>query len=293
MTTEDARLADFLKAWPQHLLPGHLVTRLVYPLVRVRTPAVKDRLIRWFTEIYDVDLSEAEETDPTAYPDFNTFFTRALRPGARPMEEAEDAVACPVDGTVSQAGPIRADRLFQAKGHEYDLATLLGGCEERAAPFNGGSFATVYLSPRDYHRIHMPLGGRLTEMVHVPGRLYSVSPATTRVIPGLFARNERVVCLFETAAGPMALVLVGATIVGGIETVWAGPVTPPAARIVTRRRYPDDEAPRLERGGEMGRFNVGSTVIVLFGPEAVEWAPGLVPGATVRMGQTVGTAAPG
>lgn len=288
MTAEDPRFLDYLKAWPQYLLPGHLVTRLVYPLVRVETPAVKDRLIRGFADLYDVDLTEAEEPDPTAYPHFNAFFTRALRPGARPIAEDPAALACPVDGTVSQCGPLDGDRLIQAKGHEYSLTALLGGSEGRAAAFRGGSFATIYLSPRDYHRIHMPLGGRLTEMVHVPGRLFSVSPATTRAIPGLFARNERVVCRFETDAGPMAMVLVGATIVGGIETVWAGPVTPPAGRVVRRLGYPGDEAPSLQRGAEMGRFNVGSTVIVLFGADAVEWEPGLVPGAHVCMGQPVG-----
>jgi phosphatidylserine decarboxylase len=235
-------------------------------------------------------MDEALESDPHAYETFNAFFTRALKPDARPVVEGEKELACPVDGAVSQARPIEDGRIFQAKGHDYSLEQLLGGSAERAEPFQGGSFATIYLSPRDYHRIHMPISGTLREMVHVPGRLFSVNPATTRVIPGLFARNERVVSIFDTEVGPMAMVKVGAVNVGSVETVWAGEVTPPAGRVVRSWRYRDDEAVTLEKGEEMGRFNMGSTVIIVFGPEAVVWSEEIQPGAPVRLGQLLATA---
>lgn len=279
--------SDGLFVLAQHALPHHLLSRLMMALTRCRSRVLKDSLIRWFLRRYQVDLGLAEGGDPSAYRDFNSFFTRALREGARPVADSPGDLACPVDGTVSQAGQIRGEQLFQAKGRDYDLVRLLGGDEARARPFRGGSFATLYLSPRDYHRIHMPLAGVLREMVCVPGRLFSVNPRTTRLVPGLFTRNERVATLFETAAGPMALVLVGAVFVGCIETVWHGVVTPPSARDVRVWTYADRPI-RLEKGEEMGRFNMGSTVIALFGPGAVQWAAALQPGAAVVMGKKMG-----
>lgn len=281
---------DHLRNLPQYLLPQRLLTRLVYRLTRTQSPWLRDRLIRAFIKNFNVDLSEAEHSDPLAYSDFNRFFTRALRPEARPIAAGEKVLACPVDGSVSQAGRIDDDTVFQAKGHSYSLTTLLGGDAARARPFRNGQFATLYLSPRDYHRIHMPLQGVLREMVHIPGRLFSVSPLTTRMIPGLFARNERVVTIFDTSAGPMALVLVGAINVASIETVWAGTITPPLATRLVQQAYPAQggAAIVLDKGAEMGRFNMGSTVIVLFGEHAVRWDAALQPAATVRMGQRLG-----
>jgi phosphatidylserine decarboxylase len=281
---------DRLRNLPQFLLPQRLSTRLVYRLARVRKPWVKDALIRHFARRFRVRLDEALEPNPRAYLDFNAFFTRALQPGARPIAPGDRIVCCPVDGAVSQIGLAEADTLLQAKGRCFSLTALLGGDPEQARPFQGGAFATLYLSPRDYHRIHMPLAGRLREMAHVPGKLFSVSPLTVRMAPELFARNERVVSLFDTPAGPMALVLVGAINVASIETVWAGAITPPLGTVVRRWSYPPngEGAVRFDKGAEMGRFNLGSTVIVLFGPGAVRWEPGLHAGATVRMGQRLG-----
>ncbi len=280
---------DYLKAWPQYLMPGHLLSRLMFAATRLNIPAVKNPFTDWFIRRFKVAMDEAAEPDPHAYPNFNAFFTRSLRPGVRPVADGEAVVASPVDAVVSQAGPIGSGRIFQAKKHDYSLVQLLGGSEERAAPFQEGRFTTLYLSPRDYHRIHMPVEGRLREMIHVPGRLFSVNPATTRAIPGLFARNERVVSIFDTPLGPMAVVKVGAVFVGSIETVWAGEVTPPAGRVVRRWRYADEEV-TLAKGDELGRFNMGSTVILLFGPNRVEWEPGLVAGKAVRMGERIATA---
>lgn len=272
------------------LVPQRGLTRLVYRLARVRTPWFKDWLIGHFSRWFRVNQAEALETNLRAYPDFNAFFTRALQPAARPLATGERILCSPVDGAVSQIGLANADTLLQAKGQHFSLAALLGGDVERARPFQDGAFATLYLSPRDYHRIHMPLAGRLREMVHIPGRLFSVSPWTAERIPELFARNERVVTVFETAAGPMALVLVGATNVASIETVWAGPVTPPLGVIPRRWDYPPhgDAAIQLAKGAEMGRFNLGSTVIVLFGRGAVRWEPEIRSGAALRMGQRLG-----
>ncbi len=277
----------------QSLLPQRLLTRLVYRLARVRTPWFKNALIHHFTRQFSVNMAEALERNPRIYPDFNAFFTRALQPGARPIAPGDRVVCCPVDGTVSQIGMADADALVQAKGQTFSLTALLGGDEERARAFLGGAFATLYLSPRDYHRIHMPLAGRLREMTHIPGKLFSVSPLTTRKVPRLFARNERVVTLFDTPAGPMALVLVGAINVASIETVWAGAITPPLGATVRRWDYPPNGAGavRLDKGAEMGRFNMGSTVIVLFGPGAVRWERDIKPDAAVRMGQRLGKAA--
>ena len=279
---------DYLKALPQYLYPHHPLSRMMHAATRCRCRALKDPFTRWFVHNFGIDMSEALESDPLAHPHFNAFFTRALRDGARPLAEGGGTLVSPVDGTVSQIGPIRGGEIFQAKGHRFDVTTLLGGDEARAAPFRDGEFTTIYLSPRDYHRIHMPLAGRLTEMVHVPGRLFSVNPATTRVVPGLFARNERVAALFDTDAGPMAVVMVGAIFVGSVETVWAGEVTPPAGRRVTRWEYRGDDAPALARGEELGRFNMGSTVILLFGRDRTTWDAEITADTPLRMGRRIG-----
>lgn len=283
MSQSEASTRDAIKSLLLYALPQHALSRVVYWLTRRRT-AAKNPAIRWFIDHFGVDMQEAVEPDPSAYASFNAFFTRAIKPELRPLVAGAQHIACPVDGRVSQLGPIRAGRIFQAKGHDYSAQELLGGSAQRAAPFQGGRFATLYLSPRDYHRIHMPLDARLREMIHIPGRLFSVAPFTTRYVPRLFARNERVVALFDTAAGPMAMVLVGAMNVAAIETVWAGLVTPPKGKTVQAQRY-DDADISLKRGEEMGRFNMGSTVILLFADNTVTWEETLGAGTAVKMGQ--------
>ena len=284
-------MKDRLFIFIQYITPHHLLSRLAGCLAECRISWLKNAFINAFVRHFQVDMSQARVEDPTAYENFNAFFTRALKDGARPLDPAPNAVICPVDGAISQLGPIESGRIFQAKGHNYSVLELLGGDAERAAPFMGGEFATIYLSPKDYHRIHMPLAGTLREMVHVPGRIFSVNTVTAQNVPELFARNERVVCLFDTERGPMAMVLVGAMIVASIETVWAGLITPPK-RILRSWRY--DEAARapihLEKGAEMGRFKLGSTVILLFGPEQVRWAEQLAALTPVCMGQSLAQA---
>jgi phosphatidylserine decarboxylase len=280
---------DYLKAWPQYLMPGHLLSLGMLWLTRVRHQGFKNWLIDAFIRHFRIDMAEAAESESHAYADFNSFFTRALKPGVRPVDTASEAVCSPVDGTVSQLGTVTDGRVFQAKGHDFSVQELLGGVAELADPFQGGRFATIYLSPRDYHRIHMPVSGTLRSMVHVPGRLFSVNPATTRAIPRLFARNERVVALFDTELGPMAVVMVGAVFVGSIETVWHGVVTPPAGKIVRAWGYEGPRAHPFEKGDEIGRFNMGSTVILLFGPDALAWEDGLSAHAPVLMGQRIGS----
>jgi phosphatidylserine decarboxylase len=280
-----------LLAWIQYPIPHHRLSRLVRWLMRNQTLWFKDNLIRWFVKRHGISLEQARYTRIAAYPHFEAFFTRALRPEARPITQQPDSVASPADGTVSQAGRVERGRLLQAKGRTFSLVELLGGSAPRAQPFEAGDFCTVYLSPRDYHRVHMPLDGTLREMVHIPGRLFSVNPATLRHVPRVFARNERVVCRFDTEAGPMAVVLVGALIVGGIETTWAGEITPPSASRTLTWRYPaeGEEAVHLARGEELGRFNLGSTVILLFGPERVRWSMATAPGSRVLMGERLGS----
>jgi phosphatidylserine decarboxylase len=271
----------------QYALPHHLLSRAMGRLTHCQKPFVKDFLIQSIAKTYRINVTEAEQPDPKAYACFNDFFTRPLKADARPIARAADAVVSPADGFLSQAGLIEAGRIIQAKGMDYSVETLLGGDAARAAPFMGGTFATIYLSPRDYHRLHMPLAGTLREMVHVPGRLFSVNDATARGVPNLFARNERVAAIFDTEAGPMALILVGAIFVASIETVWHGEVTPPTARQIRTWTYPEANI-QLGRGSEMGRFNMGSTIIVLFGPDAVSWQPPLQPGQIMRMGEAIG-----
>ena len=291
MPEHNASLLDHLKSWPLAVLPHRFLSRLVRHATRWRAEWWKNSLIRLFVHSFNVDMSEAEQEEATAYPDFNAFFTRALKPAARPLPENAAAIACPVDGRVSQAGAIQKDSILQAKGRNYSLTTLLGGDTQRAADFSGGVFATLYLSPRDYHRIHMPVAARLLETVYVPGRLFSVAPHTTRAIPGLFTRNERLVCVFDTASGPMAMVLVGAIFVSCMETVWSGVVNPRLLqrKLATRHDLPGSTPLRLARGAEMGRFNMGSTVILLYGPGQAQWAESLVAGAPVLVGQTIGS----
>jgi len=271
----------------QYLLPHHLLSALMLRVTRIRRRPVKDLLINTVVRRYRVDMTEALEPDPMAYASFNAFFTRPLRRDARPIARQEDAVVCPADGTLSRLGTIDGGRVFQAKGHDCSLPELLGRRQEWAQRFDGGVFATIYLSPRDYHRVHMPVDATLREMIHVPGRLFSVNPVTAALVPRLFGRNERVPCLFETGCGPMALILVGAIFVGGMETVWAGQVTPTGIRR-PGPAHGGETIIRLDKGAEMGRFNMGSTVILLFGPGRVAWDPALKPGARLRMGQQIG-----
>lgn len=270
-----------------YVLPHRALSSMARSLAYSSTPWVKQWLIDTVTRKFGVNLAEAAESDPTAYPTFNAFFTRELKPGARVADADPRALLMPADGRISQCGPIQDGRIFQAKGQSFTAAELLGDADA-AEPFHHGTFATVYLSPKDYHRVHMPLAGTLREMVYVPGRLFSVNQTTAENVPELFARNERVVCLFDTERGPMAVVLVGAMIVASIETVWAGLVTPPKRELKTTRYDAAARAPiELDKGGELGRFKLGSTAIVLFGPQQVQWAEGLVAGSPVRMGQAL------
>jgi phosphatidylserine decarboxylase len=248
----------------------------------------KSLFTRWFVKQFNVDMSLAKEPNLDSYPSFNSFFTRALHESARPIVADENLLACPVDGAVSQLGTINDGRIFQAKGRDYTLLELLGNDNEKAQQFADGSFATLYLSPRDYHRIHLPIGGTLKAMSHIPGRLFSVSPATARAVPRLFARNERVVAYFDTDIGPLAMVLVGAIFVASIETVWAGEVTPPAGNKIRHWEYDGQEpAHQFRKGEEIGRFNMGSTVIVLTGKDAIQWLDTLHATDAVQMGQAI------
>ncbi len=270
--------------WLQHLLPQHALSRLVLRATRVRTPWLKNLLVRGFLRLYSVDMTEAAQSDPLSYGSFNEFFTRSLKADARPIAPDPKAIACPVDGTVSEVGAIEGDRLLQAKGRYYDLGELLAA-RAWAKDFAGGCFATLYLAPYNYHRIHMPLPGRLRETVFVPGRLFSVNAATASLVPRLFARNERVLTLFDTAFGEVAIILVGALNVGSIATVWAGDIAPAAQRAVTTL---PPAAIALDKGEELGRFNMGSTVILLFQRDRCCWHTDLRAGATVRLGQSLG-----
>lgn len=281
-------MLDKLFVLSQYVTPQLAVSRLAGRLADMDVaPALKNRVIKWFIGRYGVNMSEALEPDLTAYPTFNAFFTRALKDGARPIEGDETVFTSPVDGTISQLGQVSRDRVFQAKGQSFSLTELLGGDAERAAPFEDGEFATVYLPPSDYHRIHMPMAGTLTGMAYVPGKLFSVNPTTAEQVPNLFARNERVICLFDTEAGPMALVLVGAMIVGSVETTWAGVVAPNPHQ-VSHWDYSGDEAPRFEKGEEMGRFRLGSTVIAVMPKGSVQWNADQIAGKKVRLGEAFG-----
>jgi phosphatidylserine decarboxylase len=271
--------------WLQYLLPQHALSRLILRATRVRTPWFKNALVRGFLKLYAIDMTEAAQGDPFGFGSFNEFFTRTLKPGARTIAADLSAIACPVDGTISEAGTIEGESLLQAKGHRYTLTELLAA-QPWARNFEGGYFATIYLAPFNYHRVHMPLRGRLKETVYVPGRLFSVNAATASHVPKLFARNERVLTLFDTAFGQVALVMVGALNVGSMATVWAGDITPAARRVITRLP-PQDVS--LEKGEELGRFNMGSTVILLFQRDRAHWHAELRAGAIVRLGQSLGS----
>lgn len=272
----------------QYLLPHHLLSRLVGFLARSRTPWIKSTFIKLFMKQFNISLDEAQIEDAEQFENFNAFFTRALKDGARPIAAEADAIASPADGAVSQLGAIRGADLLQAKGHYFSLYELLGGDGELASSFSNGSFCTIYLSPSDYHRVHMPFTGTLREMIYVPGRLFSVNQATTRNVPDLFARNERAVCIFDTEVGPMAVILVGAMIVAGIETVFSGQVTP-TPRQVQRQRFDRTQPLTLEKGDELGRFLLGSTVILLFPEGTTAFAQSLSADSPVRMGESLGT----
>ena len=282
-------LMDHLFALLLYLLPHHLLSRVADWVTRCEWVPLKRLLIRSAIRFYGVDMSLAADPNPANYRSFNAFFTRKLRPDARPLEMNKNALLSPVDGVVSQAGSIDGDSLIQAKDRNFSLSELLGGNPKTTSHFAGGSFITLYLSPKDYHRVHMPLTGILTKMSHVPGRLFSVSPSTTRTVPNLFSRNERIINLFKTESGSMAIIMVGAIFVASMETVWAGPITPRSKR-QTHWFYPGTTQKRLtlERGAELGRFNMGSTVILLFAEGSVELDDWLAPGQLVRMGEGIG-----
>ena len=284
-------LTDQLACLPSWLLPQHTASRVVYHLARSRRPWLKQALIDGLIRAYRINLSDAAEPDPRAYPDFVSFFTRALRDGARPTEGDEHALVSPADGTLSAFGAIAGDTLVQAKGRTFTTAELLGGDFALADEFTDGAFATVYLAPRDYHRVHMPLAGTLRSMTHVPGRLFSVQGATARGVDRLFARNERLVCVFDTAHGPLAVVLVGALLVSSISTVWAGEINPHGQRAgLWRKTYPasGEGSVQLARGAEHGHFAMGSTVILLLPPGRFAWDGNCREGAVLRCGQALG-----
>ncbi len=286
-----ACLVDRLLVLPQHTIPQHLLSRLVYRATRCKVGWWKNTLIVWFTRFFDVDMSIAKERRQDSYPDFNSFFTRELQPGVRTIAREAGSLIAPVDGRVSEIGEIQDHGITQAKGKRFTLAQLLGSDPELAEHFRQGSFTTLYLSPRDYHRVHMPVGGRLREMIYIPGRLFAVNPRSVRVVNDLFGRNERIVSLFDTDAGLMALIMIGAIFVGSMDTVWHGAVTPARPRALRRWRYEGDTV-RLDKGAELGRFNMGSTVILLFKQGAVRWSDGLSPGGRIQMGQSLGTFTP-
>ncbi len=278
-------MSDRLAVLPQYLLPKQALTVLAGKLASAEAGSLTTNVIRWFVGRYNVNMAEAANPDITSYKSFNDFFTRPLQAGARPLAEAD--FISPVDGAISQFGAIERDQIFQAKGHSYSTTALVGGDRELAAQFENGSFATLYLSPRDYHRIHMPCAGRLTRMIYVPGALFSVNPTTARGVPGLFARNERVVCVFESKFGPFVLTLVGATIVGSMATVWHGVVNPPRPGVVREWRYDGPAAVDLEKGAEMGRFLLGSTVVMLFPKDTLAFNPAWAPTRAIRMGEAM------
>ncbi len=285
-------MSDRFKVGLQYLLPKQTITAFGGVVASGKWGAVTTGIIRWFVGKYGVNMAEAANPDISSYASFNDFFTRALKDGVRPLAQAD--LVCPVDGAISQFGAIKADQIFQAKGHHYSTTALLAGEQKLAAEFQDGHFATLYLSPRDYHRIHMPCDGRLMRMLYVPGELFSVNPVTARGVPGLFARNERLVCVFEgegEVKAPFVLVLVGATIVGSMATVWHGVVNPPRLPALRQWRYPDPQV-HLKQGDEMGRFLLGSTVVMLFPKGDLRFNPAWSPGRDIRLGETMATCPP-
>jgi phosphatidylserine decarboxylase len=280
----NARTVSRLAVLPQYLLPKGALTNFAGRVAGAKGGAMTTRLIRWFVAKYDVNMDEAANPDIASYHSFNEFFTRALKPGARPLANAD--LICPVDGRISQFGDIEDDQIFQAKGHKFTTTALVGGDKALADKFRHGHFANLYLSPRDYHRIHMPCDGKLTRMIYIPGDLFSVNPTTARGIPGLFARNERVVCVFDTANGPFVMTLVGATIVGSMATVWHGVVNPPRQPSICEWTYADQDIV-LKKGEELGRFLLGSTVVMLFPENTLTFNSAWQPAGPVRLGESM------
>ena len=277
-------MSDRLAVLPQYMLPKKLLTQCMGKLASAQGGSATTAAIRWFIGRYGVNMAEAANPDPAGYSSFNEFFTRPLKPGVRPLAQAD--YVCPVDGAISQFGRIEKDQIFQAKGHHYSTTALVGGDAKLASEFEGGHFACLYLSPKDYHRIHMPVAGTLRQMIYVPGDLFSVNPTTARGVPGLFARNERVVCVFDTAHGPFVNVLVGATIVGSMATVWHGQVNPPRLPDVTTWNYKPGEFV-YKQGDEMGRFLLGSTVVMLWPNQPMQFNSAWQPGGAIRMGEAM------
>lgn len=270
----------------QYCLPQHTLSRLIGYLADSENPWLKSKLIQLFSHFFPINIAEAAPDNYEQYASFNAFFTRALKPGARPIVQEPNAIASPADGAISEIGIIKNDQLLQAKGHHYSLLALLGGDTALAEQFNNGAFATIYLSPKDYHRVHMPLAGTLQQTRYVPGKLFSVNQTTANNVPGLFARNERLICVFDTDSGPMIVILVGAMIVAAIETVWAGQVAPQAKKITA---IDMTQTIALDKGGEMGRFKLGSTAIVLFPENTVAWNESLTNGTPIQLGELLGT----
>ncbi len=281
-------MSDTLAVLPQYLIPKQAITALAGKLASARAGSWTTSVIRWFVQRYNVNMAEAANPDIASYATFNDFFTRPLKDGARPLAQAD--LVCPVDGAISQFGPIHKDQIFQAKGHSYSTTALVGGDAALAAEFDDGHFATLYLSPKDYHRIHMPCAGVLRRMIYVPGDLFSVNPTTARGVPGLFARNERVVCVFDSPQGPFVQVLVGATIVGSMATVWHGQINPPRPGHLWERTYADGGV-SFAQGAEMGRFLLGSTVVLLFPRGPLVFNPQWAPAGAIRMGEKMGVRA--
>ncbi|MGH1429961.1 MAG: archaetidylserine decarboxylase [Neptuniibacter sp.] len=275
----------------QHIVPQHLLSRLVGTIADSKTPWVKNLFIRWFAKKYQINMSEARDEIPSNYPSFNAFFTRELKADARPIDQTELSIVSPADGAISQLGGIEHGRIFQAKGRGYSLSTLLGGDQKRTEQFTNGNFATIYLSPRDYHRVHMPVTGTLTHTTYIPGDLFSVNQTTAEGVDQLFARNERLVAYFDTEYGPMAMVLVGAMIVAGIETVWSGQEAPRLKKPIHTPFSNQSSSPiTLEKGEEMGRFKLGSTVILLFGEDRISWESSLTATSPVQLGRVIASA---
>jgi phosphatidylserine decarboxylase len=275
----------------QHIIPQHFLSKMMWRLTRCEYKWLLKLILPLFIRLFKVNMKEAKNPDWKSYSSFNNFFTRELNDDAREVSAEQNTIVSPVDGAISQLGKINADLIFQAKGHAYSLTQLVGDREDLGETFKDGEFNTIYLSPKDYHRIHMPVDGTLKEMIHVPGQLFSVSPTTVENVPALFARNERVICLFDTPAGPMAMILVGAIFVGSIETIWHGEVTPPTRKDIRNWKYDDqssNESVTIKKGEEMGRFNMGSTVILLYANKHMDWEKELKTENKVQLGEVIG-----
>jgi len=288
MSERNASAGDRAFAALQHLLPKHLMSRAIYALTRSNNTWLRNRFINYFLRAYPINMEEAIDSDPYAYATFNDFFTRALKQGVRPIAAEADAFVSPVDGTVSQSGYIDRESILQAKGQHYSVTSLLGGDRDRAQTYLGGAFACIYLAPFNYHRIHMPYGGAVRATLYVPGDLFSVNGATARTVPNLFARNERVVCEFESARGPFVMAYIGALHVGSMETAWCGEVNPPPRRTKQVVTIDRGLGTQLDKGAEAGRFNMGSTVVIVTPPGFLAWSEHLQPDTTVRMGEKIG-----